>query len=157
MAGILHRRKTSTTHRGGFDEQPRSAGCRSECGTGPGAVRHSKSLTVAIGQCHWQRATTTDSRLCGGLPGTDEHQELQCQSRRRVLGNRLLRPHPQPQGPSLGGILCHGAGPPQRADTAGVFGGRRVSDPGCGSGKSGRGGKHSCGTEGHLQHGQTAP
>ena len=58
---------------------------------------------------------------------------------------------------ALAGILCHGAGPPQRADTAGVFGGQRVSDPGCGSGEPGPGGNHSCGTAGHLQHDQAAP
>ena len=47
LAGILHRRKTSTSHRDGLDEQPRSAGGRSQCGKGPGAVRHSASRTVA--------------------------------------------------------------------------------------------------------------
>ena len=37
VAGILHRREASASHRDGLDEQPRSADCRLECGTGPGA------------------------------------------------------------------------------------------------------------------------
>ncbi len=70
MAGILHRRETSTSHRHRLDEQPRLADCRLERGTLPGHVRHFGSRIVADGQCHRQREQTTDSRRCHGLSGT---------------------------------------------------------------------------------------
>ena len=44
------------------------------------------------------------------------------------LGDRLLRPHPQPGRTGTGGIPRHGTGPPQRADPAGVRSGQRLPD-----------------------------
>ena len=144
MAGILHRREASTSHRDGLDEQPRPADCRPECGTGPGHVWHSASRTAASGQRRQPAGASNDCppifRPTGNAIPTQQYDvnlgvaswEIDFFGRIRSLKDR-----------GAAGIPGHGAGPPQRADPAGVLGRRRLSGPGCGSGEPQAGGDHS--------------
>ena len=88
--------------------------------------------------------------------GCADRRAIQCQSWHQFLGDRLVRPYPQPGKKGPGGILRHGTGPPQCADPAGVRSCQRLPDPCRGSGKPPAGPIHPRGPTSLLQFDSTA-
>ena len=102
MAGILHRRTASKGHRDGLEQQPRSADGRLERGKGARAVPHPAGRALADGQRGRQRNASSVCPPIFRAPGaamTVEQYSVNLGI--SFLGDRFLRPHPQPEERAL--------------------------------------------------------